>query len=226
MLDGRPRAGDEHGRAPGGGFARHLVPMIAASLCRVEHGDGREIEHHDGILADAVEAPRRRSPPRRRRTRPRYDKRRRRDPWRRMAVRCREGLRPRRPRESVAAIRLPPHAPYDAGTATRQCRSRTRMPFRQITEDDEAEGRREHDGVAARRADQRRKFPLLGHVPGDDREYGGQSGERDIARERRRDEHEEEQEGRMQEPGDRRARPGSDIGRRARDGSRDANPAE
>ena len=77
-----------------------------------------------------------------------------------------------------------------------------------------------------RRAQQHRELVLLRHVPGDDDQHGGERGERDVARERRRDQHEQQQEDRMQHARDRAARAGAHIGRGARDGAGDADAAE
>ena len=60
----------------------------------------------------------------------------------------------------------------------------------QVAEDDEKEGRQQYQGVAARSADERHELVLLGHVPRDDREHGRERGERNVASQRSRREHE------------------------------------
>ena len=59
-----------------------------------------------------------------------------------------------------------------------------------------------------------------------DDQHGGERGQRDVARERRRDQHEQQQEDRMQHARDRPARAGADVGRGARDRAGDADAAE
>ena len=66
----------------------------------------------------------------------------------------------------------------------------------------------------------------FGHVPGDDRKDSGQRSERDIGRERRGDEHEDEEEDGVEHARDRATRPGAHIGGRARDGAGDADAAK
>ena len=95
-----------------------------------------------------------------------------------------------------------------------------------IAEDGQQEGGEQHDGVPPRCADQGRKFVLLDHVPGDNRQHRGQRRERNVARQRRCDQHEQQQERRMQHPRHRAASAGADVGRGPRNQSGDADAAE
>ena len=73
---------------------------------------------------------------------------------------------------------------------------------------------------------QRRELVLLRHVPGHRRKHGGQCRKRNVSRERRTHEHEQQQEGRMHHAGDGTASAGAYIGRRARDRAGHADAAE
>ena len=73
---------------------------------------------------------------------------------------------------------------------------------------------------------QRGEGVSLHHVPGDHRQHAGQRRERDVAGERRGQQHEEKQEQRMQHAGDRAVRAGAHIGGGAGDGAGDADAAE
>ena len=76
----------------------------------------------------------------------------------------------------------------------------------QIDEDHQHECHQQHDGIAPRGADQRRKFLLLGHIPGHHRQHARERRERNVGSERGRHEHEQQQEDRMQHARDRPAR--------------------
>ncbi len=67
----------------------------------------------------------------------------------------------------------------------------TTIAFGQVAEDRQQEGREQHHRIAARRAQQRREGMLLRHVPGDDRQHAGERRQRDVARQRRRHQHEQ-----------------------------------
>ena len=98
--------------------------------------------------------------------------------------------------------------------------------FGEVAEDDQHEGDEQHQRVAARGADQRPEGVLLHHVPGDIGEHAGECGERDVAGERRGDQHEDEQEERVQHARHRPMRAGPHIGRGAGDGAGGADAAE
>ena len=72
----------------------------------------------------------------------------------------------------------------------------------------------------------RRELVLLGHVPGDDGEHAGERRERDVGGQRRGEQHEQQEEDRVQDAGDRPVRAGPHIGRGAGDGAGDADAAE
>ncbi len=96
----------------------------------------------------------------------------------------------------------------------------------EIAEHHDQESRDEHQRITARRPHERRESVLLGHVPTDDGEHRAERRERNVACERRRHDHEQEHEGRMQHAGDGAARSGAHIGGRARDRACDADAAE
>ena len=66
----------------------------------------------------------------------------------------------------------------------------------------------------------------VAHVVGHDEQDRREGGQRNEARERRRDEQHDEQRERVNHPGDRRSRAGSDVRGRARDRARGRQPAE
>ena len=72
----------------------------------------------------------------------------------------------------------------------------------------------------------RADFVPLAHVVGNDKEHGGQRGERNVAGQRRGDQKNGEQRERVDDAGDRRARAGADVGGGAGDGAGGGNSAE
>ena len=83
--------------------------------------------------------------------------------------------------------------------------------FGEIPEHGEKEGREQHERLAARAGQDGEELVPLGHVPGNDRKDAGERGKRDVGGERRRDQHEGEQEQRMQDTRDRPDRAGTDV---------------
>ena len=98
--------------------------------------------------------------------------------------------------------------------------------FRQIAEDRQQEGCGKDCCLAPVVAQDCRDLVLLHHVPGDGGKNRGESCQRDIGCQRSGHEHEEQQEERMQHPGDGTMRVGANIGGRTGNRAGGADAAE
>ena len=96
----------------------------------------------------------------------------------------------------------------------------------EVEHDGEQKGDQQHGAVSRWRAQQLTEAVHFAHVPGDEEQYPGERGQWNVAHQRGGEQHEAEQEDRVQHAGDRCTRTGAHIGRRACQCARGRQPGD
>ena len=96
----------------------------------------------------------------------------------------------------------------------------------QVEQHGQRESEQKHRHVRARIAEQRPERPPAAHVVRHDDQYAGQTGHRDVLRQRHQEQQDQQQHDRVDDSGYRRPSPVVDVGHRAGDRSRCGNTAE